>query len=102
MTMVPLPSRGVLSRIWEFETILASWVSLASLKNSENTENAENAEIVVNAKDIEDAKIVSISQILDMYLSGTPDPGDRIYIGNPDGDTQKCPMGCSTLTGTKG
>ncbi len=50
-------NNGVLSRIWEFETISASSV----------------AEIAVNAEDIEDAEIVSISHILDMYATLKPE-----------------------------
>ena len=34
----------------------------------EDAEDIENAEIAVNAEDIEGAEIISISQILDMYV----------------------------------
>ena len=55
----------VLSRIWEFETISASSVSSA------------NSEIAVNAEDIKDVEIVSISQILDMYGTGPTTDKER-------------------------
>ena len=38
------------------------------VEDIEDVEDIKNAEIAVNAEDIEDAGIVSISQILDMYV----------------------------------